>query len=191
MSGQESESKPRVEKGIRLPFALQDDEVVLKVARRHWLYFSLRLAGEIGAGVVLTAVTILLVHWTYGFDGLAGRITIGLLALWVLYWGIRVYFTWYRYQNDIWTITNQRLVDSIKRHWFHHLMASADLVDVEDIRIVRHGLLQTMFNFGDVRCQTAGEVPNFVLDGIPDPTGVMAVVDASRDAARKALRGLV
>jgi hypothetical protein len=48
-----------------------------------------------------------------------------------------------------------------------------------------------MFNFGDVRCQTAGEVPNFVLDGIPDPSGVMAIVDASRDAARKSLRGAI
>jgi hypothetical protein len=191
LSTQDSASKPRVAKGIKLPFALQDDEVVLKVARRHWLYFSLRLGGEVGAGVLLTVVAVLLVNWTYGFDGIAGRVTIGVLALWVLYWAIRTYFTWYRYQNDIWTVTNQRLVDSIKRHWFHHLMASADLVDVEDIRIVRSGFLQTVFNFGDVRCQTAGEVPNFVLDGIPDPAGVMAVVDASRDAARKALRGLV
>ncbi len=177
--------------GIKLPFAIQDDEFVLLVARRHWLYFYLRLGAIIGAGVVLTIAAILVVRWTFGFDGLVGKVTMVVLALWVLYWAVRAYFTWYRYQNDIWTVTNQRLVDSIKRHWFHHLMASADLVDVEDIRIVRSGLLQTMFNFGDVRCQTAGEVPNFILDGIPDPARVMAVVDASRDAARKALRGIV
>lgn len=182
---------PREKNGIKLPFQIQDDEVVLLVARRHWLYFSLRMAWVAAAGLLPPLAAAFLVRATYGFDGLAGTITLAVMGVWVLVWAVRAYFTWYRYQNDIWAVTNQRLVDSIKRHWFHHLMASADLVDVEDIRIVRTGLLQTAFNFGDVRCQTAGEVPNFVLDGIPDPSGVMAVVDASRDAARKALRGVI
>jgi hypothetical protein len=139
--------------------------------------------------VVATVAVVVLVLATFGFDGLFGKGVALALLLWALYWGVRAYFHWYRYQNDIWAVTNQRLVDSIKRHWFHHQMASADLVDVEDIRVVREGVLHTMFNFGDVRCQTAGEVPNFILDGIPDPTRVLAVVDAARDAARRALRG--
>ena len=67
-------------------------------------------------------------------EKLAGKAVGVALILWALYWGVRAYFHWYRYQNDIWAVTNQRLVDSIKRNWFHHQMASADLVDVEDIR---------------------------------------------------------
>lgn len=189
MSTPEEEARPTEKNGIKLPFNLQDEEVVLLVARRHWLYFTLRMLWVIGAGIVPPLAAVFLVRATYGFDGLAGQITIAVMVLWVLVWAVRAYFTWYRYQNDIWAVTNQRLVDSIRRHWFHHIMSSADLVDVEDIRVVRSGLLQTVFNFGDVRCQTAGQQANFVLDGIPDPPGVMAVVDSSRDAARKALRG--
>jgi hypothetical protein len=134
-----------------------------------------------------TIAAIFFVAATFGFDGLVGKGTALALILWAVYWAVRGYFHWYRYNNDIWAVTNQRLVDSIKRHWFHHQMASADLVDVEDIRVVRQGFLHTVFNFGDVQCQTAGTVPNFVLDGIPDPAKVMAVVDASRDAARRSL----
>lgn len=100
----------------------------------------------------------------------------------------RGYFTWYRYENDIWVVTNQRLLDSLKSHWFHHRMASADLVDVEDIAVVREGFLQTIFKFGDLKCQTAGEQPNFVLAGIPDPVSVLGTIDRARDAARHALR---
>jgi hypothetical protein len=102
---------------------------------------------------------------------------------------VRGYFTWYRYHNDLWAVTNQRIVDSIRRHWFHHRMSSADLVDVEDINVVREGILPTMFNFGDVRCQTAGEVPNFILAGVPRPSEILATIDAARDAARRSLRG--
>jgi hypothetical protein len=173
-----------------LPFELQGDEQVLLFARRHWLFFYGQLAVIVLAGVVATIAAVILVLATIGFDGIAGKGIAVALFVWALFWGVRAYFHWYRYQNDIWAVTNQRLVDSIKRHWFHHQMASADLVDVEDIRVVREGFLQTVFKFGDVRCQTAGEVPNFVLDGIPDPSQVLAVVDSARDAARRELRGL-
>jgi len=174
----------------KLPFDLQSDEHIVVYARRHWLFFWGPLAMMVIAGLVATIAAIFIVLATFGFDGLLGRGVAFVLLVWSVYWGVRSYFHWYRYQNDIWTVTNQRLVDSIKRHWFHHQMASADLVDVEDIRVVREGFLQTVFKFGDVRCQTAGEVPNFVLDGIPNPAAVMAIVDANRDAARRSLRGL-
>ena len=174
----------------KLPFDLQSDEHILLFARRHWLFFYGSFALIVLAGVVATIAAVVLILATIGFDGVVGKGMALALLIWAVGWGIRGYFHWYRYRNDIWAVTDQRLIDSIKRHWFHHQMASADLVDVEDIRVVREGLLQTVFNFGDVRCQTAGEVPNFVLDGVPNPTSVLAVVDASRDAARRALRGL-
>lgn len=175
---------------LKLPFQLQDDEHVLLYARRHWVFFYGQLALIILAGVVATIGVILIVAKTFGFDGLPGKAVGVVLILWAAYWGVRAYFHWYRYQHDIWAVTNQRLVDSYKRHWFHHQMASADLVDVEDIRVVKSGVLNTMLNFGDVQCQTAGEVPNFILDGIPDPARALAVVDAARDAARRSLRGV-
>ena len=117
-----------------------------------------------------------------------GKVALAIAAVWVIYWGIRGYFTWYRYQNDVWVITNQRIIDSTKFNWIKQRMASADLVDVEDINVVREGLLPTMFNYGDLRVQTAGEVANFVLAGIPGPSKVLAVVDSSRDAARRQFR---
>lgn len=171
-----------------VPVTLQKDEAVLLLVRRHWLYFSLRMAGIVAAGLGGTLLAIVLVAKTVGFDGMAGRIAIAVIAAWALYWLVRGYFTWYRYQNDLWVVTNQRIIDSIRRHWFHHRMSSADLVDVEDINVVREGVLATVFNFGDVRCQTAGEVPNFILSGIPEPARVLGTIDAARDAARRALR---
>ena len=182
---------PGARRAPSLPFELQATESVLLLARRHWFYFSLRMAIAIGAGALGAVAAALFVNASFGFDGTAGRVAMAVIALWVAYWAVRAYFTWYRYQNDIWVVTDQRLVDSIKRHWFHHQMASADLVDVEDIQVVRAGLFQTMLDFGDVRCQTAGEVPNFVLAGVPAPSQVMATIDSARDAARRSSRATV
>lgn len=172
----------------KLPFELQGDERVVLFCRRHWLYFYSKLAGIVFALTVPTAALLWIVQLTAGLGGTVGKVALAIAAVWLIYWGIRGYFTWYRYQNDVWVITNQRIIDSTKFNWIKQRMASADLVDVEDINVVREGLLPTMFNYGDLRVQTAGEVANFVLAGIPGPSKVLAVVDSSRDAARRQFR---
>ncbi|MEO9255773.1 MAG: hypothetical protein ABI305_09545, partial [Tepidiformaceae bacterium] len=100
----------------------------------------------------------------------------------------RAYFGWYSYEHNIWVVTNQRIIDGNRPTWFKSSMASADLVDVQDIAVEQSGPLQTMLHYGNVRCQTAGERENFMLNGIPHPTNVLAVVDSTRDAARRAGR---
>lgn len=171
----------------KLPFALQDGETVINRARRHWVYLAVNLGKDILAGLLPVIAVGLLVYFTAGFDGTLGRVVIGLIVAWLAFWVIRGYFTWYKYQNDLWVVTNQRIVDSLKKHWFHHRMASADLVNVEDMSVDREGLFATMFNYGDLNCQTAGAQEKFVLSGIPKPTEVLAVVDRYRDAARREL----
>jgi hypothetical protein len=89
----------------------------------------------------------------------------------------------------MWVVTNQRIVDSSKSHWFDHKMASADLVGIEDITVNRSGIFPTVFGYGDLAVQTAGTQKNFVVSGIANPAKVMALVDERRDAARRELRG--
>lgn len=173
---------------MKLPFELQNGEEVLLFCRRHWLYLWSRLALLAIYAIIPVVALTWLAAATAGLGSGFGRIVLIVDAVWLVFWAIRGYFTWFRYENDIWVVTNQRVVDSLKRHWFHHRIASADLVDIEDMAVHREGILQTAFNFGDVRCQTAGEVANFILAGIPSPTNVLGTVDAARDAARRDLR---
>jgi hypothetical protein len=168
-----------------LPFPLQEGERVLLFRRRHWVFAYPALVARLAAALVGPAVLLAAVSATAGLDGAAGAAAAAASAAWFLYWAFHAYFGWYRYKHDIWVVTNQRIVDSLKRHWFHHRMASADLVDVEDIALDRTGLLPTLFRFGNVRCQTAGELPNFLLAGIADPSSALALVDAARDVARR------
>lgn len=171
----------------KLPFALQSGESVILFTRRHWLYLWSKLVTGFVAAIVPVAILTVIVAMTAGLGSLAGRLVLALDALYLLYWIIRGYFTWYSYQHDIWVVTNQRVVDGTRPHWFRSHIASADLTDIEDIAVDRHGVLQTMFDYGEVRCQTAGEMLNFLLAGIPHPSQVLATIDASRDVARRQL----
>ncbi len=176
-----------MEEARKLPFDLQPTEVVLLFCRRHWAFLASQMTKVVLFAVVPVVVLLTIVSYTAGLGSGAGKIAWLITAVWLVFWAVKGYFTWYRYNHDIWVVTNQRVIDSIKRHWFHHGMASADLVDVEDIAVKREGLFATAFRFGDLHLQTAGERPNFVLAGIPDPGSVLALIDSQRDAARREL----
>lgn len=167
-----------------LPVELQGGENVAHIAHRHIVYLILHMFWAIVGGVV---PVILLLIATSSASGLLGTILLITTIVWALGGLVVIYFTWYRYQNDIWIITNQRLIDSTKFNWFNHRLASTDLVNVEDMTVERKGIIPTMFNFGDLRCQTAGAQGTFTLKGIPAPQKVLDIVDQNRDAARREL----
>ena len=173
---------------MRLPFALQPGETVLTLYRRHWIHLvphlpiliAVALALPLALGWLALATNIadpVLAPWVSVAAAVAG-------ATWAIFWLVRAYLVYYRYRHDIWVLTNQRLVDSYKAHWFHHRLATADLVNIQDISVHREGLLQTLLNFGNVACETAGEQQHFTLSGIPKPSESLAELDRARDAAR-------
>jgi len=173
----------------RSPVELQFGESVITLCRRHVVFLVTNLVRDALFGLVPIVVLLILVGMTAGLGSTLGTIAIVLSVVWALFWAVRGYLTWYRHQNDVWVITNQRLIDSIRHHWFHRHISSADLIHVEDMSVVRQGLLPTMFKFGDVQCQTAGATQNFVLSGIPEPERVLSIIDAARDASRRELTG--
>lgn len=171
---------------MNLPFALQPGEEVLTLYRRHWVHLLPHLPVLIVLALLLPSVLVWLFVATTVIElGLAPWAA-GVGVVWAIFWLVRAYLIFYRYRNDIWVLTNQRLVDSYKEHWFHHRMATADLVNIQDISVHREGLLQTLLNFGDVACETAGERQQFTLVGIPRPSESLAELDRARDAARAA-----
>ena len=169
---------------MALPVDLQRDEKIIRVVRRHPIFFVSRLF-LVGLGGLVPVIFLLILAFSTK-DG-ARIISLGVAALWALGWLVVTYFTWYRYQNDIWIISNQRIVDSLKINPFNHRLSSTDLINVEDMSVTKNGILPTMFNFGDLRCQTAGTQDNFILSGISNPSSILAMVDRARDDARREL----
>ncbi len=170
---------------MKLPFPLQETEQVLALTRRHWLFLYPRLAA-----LVLLMVVPVIALWTGlsvadALDGIARNAGLVASAIWVLYWGVRTYLLKYRYDNDIWVVTSQRVVDSVRSNPLSLHMTSADLVDIVDTSIDRSGLFRTLFDFGDIQCETAGDRHDLALSAIPRPREIHALIDRERDRERK------
>jgi hypothetical protein len=169
----------------RVPFPLQDSEQVMALVRRHWIHLWPKSLLYVLYALVPLIIISLLLAWADQYEGIAARIFWIVAAVWLFYWVVRILLNWYRYHNDIWVITNQRIVDSIKASPFSHRLSTADLVNVQDMTVERKGILQTMLNYGNIVCETASDGGEFVLAGIPRPQDVQLMVDRERDRERR------
>ncbi|TAN33792.1 PH domain-containing protein [Patescibacteria group bacterium] len=70
---------------------------------------------------------------------------------------------------DMWIITNDRLVDIRQISLFARTISEVDLYQIQDITSEVHGMLASIFNYGNVILQTAGPVPKFIIYNAPRP----------------------
>jgi hypothetical protein len=185
-----SPEQKRAEDSSHLPFPLQDGENVLAIRRRHWIFLWPTIFGLALAAIL----PVLLVRWLLDLIGLLDdveQVFWIIAAIWLLFWGVRLALTYYRYRNDIWVITSQRLIDCRRRHPFDLTVSTADLVNVQDMSVARNGILATMLDYGDINCQTASvDAHDFKLSGIPNPRETQILVDRERDRERVRVRGV-
>jgi hypothetical protein len=169
---------------LRLPFPLQDNETVTALIRRHWYYLWPRTILWVFYALAPVVIGSIVLKWVGVLDDL-GIIWWAIVALWLIWWIIRLLLNWYRYHNDIWLITNQRIIDSFKSNPFDLRVATADLVNLQDLSVVKKGIFASMLNFGDIICETAGAgTDEFRITGVPHPESIQLLIDKERDRER-------
>lgn len=175
---------------MKLPFPLQESEKVLVVCRRHWIYLYPLMGLQAVIALLPVLALFLVLRWADALDGLAAKAAIVVSVIWLAVWAVKVFFVKYRYDNDIWTVTDQRIIDSYRSSPISLKMTTADLVDIVDTSVDRSGILPTLLNYGNIRCETAGERQDISLPAVPHPQEVHAMIDRERDRERnKTYRG--
>ncbi len=163
-----------------LPVQLQSDEEVIQIIRRHPASLWGRLAL-----IALVLVVALFIWGNFGGSGAFSSLLDIALVLVVIGGLLMGFMVWYRYHNDQWLITNRRLVDVTRSTPFNLQVTTASLTNVQDINIRMKGVFNTMFNFGDVICQTASSgSKTFALVGVANPEKVLDVIDEARSKAK-------
>ena len=167
-----------------VPFPLQQNEHVIQLVRRHWWFlwpFTVWL-------IIVAFAPVAVLAWASDAIGVLDDLNWFFwipVLLWIGYWGFRALFNWYRYQNDIWVITNQRLIDVFRSNPFNKRVATADLVNIQDMRVERRGITATILGYSDLICSTAGtEGGTFTIGGVPQAEELQLLIDRERDRER-------
>ncbi len=77
---------------------------------------------------------------------------------------------------NIYIVTNERVVDIDFLYLLYKQFSQAELNKIQDISYRTGGIFATMFNYGHVSVQTAGEAPNLEFENVPRPDRVVQTI---------------
>lgn len=158
----------------------KSDERIVFAARRFFPSFFVPMV-SLGGSFFFTAgivVVFLEGQWLYQvyyeLINTAILVWLGVGLLWMIY-------LWYEWFFDICVITDRRLVDIDQEGFFHQRFSEAGLEKIEDVTYEVRGVLQTLFNFGNVVVYTSGSEQGFTFEHVANPQAVrerlMALLD--------------
>lgn len=145
-------------------------ETIAILMRRHFI----TNLSWILLGVFLVLLPPLLFSGAFGFTlkdliNLSPQTITALILTWYLLtfgYLFEQFMVWY---FNLYILTNRRVVDVDFYHLLYKAISAADLEDIEDVTFRMGGLMQAIFNYGDIEIQTAGTVNQFEFHSVPQP----------------------
>lgn len=156
----------------------RSNEHVILFLRRHW--FALLAIAT--AFILLVGVPLLLGWYFFGTveDWLAhpliGPLIVILGSMYFLSIWLFAFLEFTDYYLDTWIITNERIINIEQEGLFNRTASELDLAAVQDTTAEIHGIWQTLFTYGQVYVQTAGEKGRFHFKNIDNPEHVKELV---------------
>jgi len=107
--------------------------------------------------------------------------------LFVLTFSFEIFLQWY---YSVFIVTNERIIDIDFDNIMNRQMTTVNLNHVEEPVMTTRGFVKTMFQFGDVTVQTAGEVSTVEIMNVPYPQKVVDVISRlAEDLEKRRERG--
>lgn len=152
-------------------FPGQNPNETLKIlVRPHWLVLLRTIVAILFLAIIpVAALVVLAVNGVATFSGIGLAITAVTVPAYYLTLVTWFFIAWVDYYLDVGVVTDQRVIDFDQRGLFQRNVAELDCRKVQDINADKTGFLETIFDFGNVVVQTAGERPNFVFHAVPHP----------------------
>lgn len=156
------------------------DEKVLTIARPHWLTLLPAILVTGLLAIVPFIIFVAIPAAGLEISGIGRAIAVAATSAYYLALVTYFFVRWIDFYLDIAIVTSDRIVDIDQNGLFRRTIDELDCKMIQDVSAAKHGLLQTLFNFGTVEIQTAGERRNFTFEGIPNPDHVQELVAKSQ-----------
>jgi len=157
----------------------QKDEKLILFLRRHpailagkWLLFILLGLIPLGIYFFLIYFQPQILRNIIAYAGL-------LLFASVYYIYILLFFfsAFIDFYLDVWIVTDQRIINIEQKGLFNRVIAEHSLDKIQDVSGEQKGLFQTLFSYGNVHIQTAGEVQRFIFFQVKNPFEIIRVLN--------------
>lgn len=110
------------------------------------------------------------------FTNLPGGVGTMVVLAWYLLsmaYSLENFLNWY---FNVYFVTTQRIIDVDFHNLIYKQVSDANLDRIEDVTYTMGGVVRTIFNYGNIYIQTAGEVTQFEFLGVPSPDKVAKIL---------------
>lgn len=152
---------------------LSEGEYVIRAVRRH----PIGLIAPLVLGTLLIALTLTLV-FSYGdfveqlriTGELANGSLISALALiFIIVVALGMAVSSYVYLSNKFFLTNESIIQEIQQSLFSRREQTVSLANIEDASFTQKGILQHVFDYGDVRLSTEGDETTYRFSYVANP----------------------
>ena len=160
-----------------VPGGVDEDKIVLFV-RRHWASFLGQFLLSFFM-LIVPAVIFAAVYFTHPdfYQGLARNFLVLGLSIYYLIAVTVAFIAWISFYYDIYIICQDTIIDVVQEGFWGRKVSQLTLLRVQDVSSNIQGFLPTIFGYGDVLVETAGEqTQNFLLKAIPSPQEVASKI---------------
>lgn len=151
--------------------SMQDGEQILADIHRHpfgiiSVYITSFIAFAAACGVILLLVPKLLGSTS---DYNSNNVTVGLIVVVMVLMLIGLTIMTIVYWQNRWVLTSDSLTQITQNGLFNRQTSQLSLGNLEDVTAEQRGIIPSLFNFGTLRVETAGEHSKFFFLYCPDP----------------------
>ncbi len=150
----------------------KEGEELIMIYRKHW--FGILKPVIVFVILFVLSVLILIYCNKITFLLISG---LGILLVAIFYF-LYHYLLWWQ---DIYILTDQRVIDIDQRSLFHRVVSEAELKNIQDTNYEVEGMWQTMLNFGRVKILTASSGQSIVFEDVFDPHRVQQTIIQIKD----------
>ncbi len=165
----------------KIRFDIQDDkEQIVLLVRRHpitnipWIILS-----------IIILVAPLFISSFAPHDFIPANFQVIIIIAWYLLsfaYIFEKFLTWF---YNVGIVTDERVVDVDFPNILYKSIGQAGLQQIQDTNIKVGGFIRSLFDYGDVLIETAGEIPEIDFEAIPHPSVVAQMINDLIDEERQ------
>lgn len=154
----------------------RDEEIILMSRRHPWVLAK--------AGLIFV-VAIIIIVLSFLFFG-ASLTTSIVLVIALIFATLYGFIRWFVYTNDIYILTNERIINIDQGSFFSRRVTEAELSNILNVSYEIKGPIKSLLNFGDISIDTSGSDRNYlVLENIENPHFIQEKIVAMQKKAQE------
>ncbi len=158
----------------------QDETKLLEVHKHIIGLVSIYFQALIGF-IAVTILALLVFPALIKDPDTAVSVVVIFVMLMFVFFALVTFLASYIYRQNRIIITDRNITQTLQYGLFSRKVSQLNVVDVEDVTSVQSGFIATMFNYGILKIETAGEQSNFYFDYCPNSGRVAKVVLDARE----------